>query len=156
MQKKMLIEHLDAVFYGEAWHGAALLPTLQQIGFAKALEENAEGFSPWKVVLHCAYWKFYVRKALAFDGDRLSFARSPEDFPDLPDERTSAAWQRDVRFLEEEHRLLRTSVEDFPEDRLAHRSPEEGVTYAGLVLGAASHDVYHTAHIRNLGVQSFL
>lgn len=156
MQKKMVIEQLDAVFYGEAWHGAALLPTLRQIGIAAALEENAEGFSPWKIVLHCAYWKFFVRRALAFDGAGLSFARSPEDFPDLPAERTSAVWDADVLFLEEEHRLLRTSVEDFPDDRLADRSPEEGVTYAGLILGAASHDVYHTAHIRNLGVQSFL
>jgi hypothetical protein len=154
-RKTMLLDHLDAVFYGEAWHGAALLPSLRAINIEIAPRENAEGFSPWKIALHCAYWKFVVRKALSPESETAPFPRTPKDFPGLPAERTPAAWEADIRFLEEEHRQLHAAVERFPADRLDALRPDDPLTYAGLILGAASHDVYHTAHIRNLGVQSF-
>jgi hypothetical protein len=149
------MEHLDAVFYGEAWHGAALLPTLRQIGIEAALEENAERYSPWKVALHCAYWKFVVRKALSFDSAQLFFSRSPEDFPDLPGERTAAGWKRDLLFIEVEHQKILSGVERFPEDQLNNQRPDDRLTYSGFILGVAGHDVYHTAHIRNLGIHTF-
>jgi hypothetical protein len=151
----MLRQHLDAVFYGEAWHGAALLPTIRTFGPAEAVQENNEGYSPWQIVLHCAYWKFFVRRAISSDGASLSFPRQPDDFPDLPAERTQAAWQADIDFLATEHKLLVGAVQRLPDDRLAEIHPQERLTYAGLILGAASHDVYHTAHLRNLGVRTF-
>jgi hypothetical protein len=71
----------------------------------------------------------------------------------LPAECTAETWQADIGFLETEHKLLSAAVERFPHDRLAETRPQDRVTYAGLILGVASHDVYHTAQIRNLGVQ---
>jgi hypothetical protein len=155
MRNKWLREHLDAVFYGEAWHGPALLPTLRQIGIKVALEENAEGCAPWKVALYCADWKFVVRKALSFDSAQLCFSGSPEDFPDLPGERTAANWERGVIFLEAEHQRLQTAVDHFPEDQLHNERPDDRLTYGGLILAVAGHDVSHTAHIRNMGVHIF-
>lgn len=153
--KHTLRQHLDAVFYGEAWHGAALRPTIRAFGFAEALQENAEGFSPWKIVLHCAYWKFAARRWLAPEDAKPSFPRQPDDFPDLPAERTEAAWRADIEFLDAEHRRLVHAVEQFPDRRLEDKRPQDPITYAGLILGVASHDVYHTAHIRNLGIRHF-
>jgi hypothetical protein len=153
--KQMLRQHLDAVFYGEAWHGAALLPTIREIDLSQAQLENGEGYSAWKIVLHCAYWKFFVRRAISSDGVRLSFPRQPDDFPDLPVERSQADWQADIDFLETEHKLLGEAVQRLPGGRLAETHPQEHLTYAGLILGVASHDTYHTAHIRNLGIRLF-
>lgn len=155
IQKKALLDHLDSVFYGKAWHGQALLPTLRKFDAERAILENSEGFSAWKILLHCAYWKFDVRRTLTITGEPPRFARKPRDFPRLPPSLDEAAWKADGEFLEEEHLLLRAAVEAFPEKQLAEKHPNRPFTYAGYILGAASHDVYHTAHIRNLGVIAF-
>lgn len=154
-RKKMLLDHLDSVFFGKAWHGSALLPTIRKFDLEHALIENEEGYSAWKIVLHCAYWKFDVRRVLTLSGERPLFPRKPRDFPHLPEERNAASWKADRRFLEEEHSLLREVVDSFPSGRL-DEVPEKGrFTFAGYILGAAAHDVYHTAHLRNLGVIAF-
>ena len=154
-RKQALLDHLDSVFFGEAWHGAALIPTMNEIGIEDAATENDEGYSPWRIALHCAYWKFFVRKAISDVRDSLIFERSPDDFPDLPEIKDEKAWKADIAFLEDEHRKLVEAVRDFPDERLDEIPPKAGVSYGGLILGAASHDAYHTAHIRNLGFRRF-
>ncbi|HUX12864.1 MAG TPA: DinB family protein [Spirochaetia bacterium] len=153
--QKMLTAHLDSVFYGKAWHGASLLGTIRRLDSKQAILENREGFSPWKILLHCAYWKFDVRRALSQSAEQPTFPRKPRDFPRLPDVPDEQAWRADKEFLEEQHIALRNVVESFPTELLDEVPPKRSFTYAGLVLGAASHDVYHTAHIRNLGVVLF-
>lgn len=154
-RKQSLADHLDSVFYGKAWHGAALLPTIEKFKLAPAAIENDEGFSAWKIVLHCAYWKFDVRRRLTIGTPRPIFGRKPRDFPRLPAEISDKTWEADKRFLEEEHRLLREAVLALPEALLDEVPPRGHFTHSGYILGAASHDVYHTAHIRNLGVLAF-
>ena len=53
-RKLMIIDHLNSIFYGEAWHGAALLPTIRDLDATQAQKKNAEGYSAWGVALHCA------------------------------------------------------------------------------------------------------
>jgi hypothetical protein len=153
--KDELLAHLDSVFHGPAWHGAALLPTVRSLEFEGIERENGEGYSPWKVVLHCAYWKFVVRRWLTLQDEPPQFPRRPDDFPDLPIDRTPETWKTDLEFLEEEHRRLCETLAGFPSDRLHDKPPDSDFTYTGLVLGAAAHDVYHSAHVRNLGVVEF-
>lgn len=154
-RKQSLVDHLDSVFYGNAWHGAALFPTIQKFALAPAAIENEEGFSAWKITLHCAYWKFDVRRRLIRGGPRPSFGRKPRDFPHLPVEISEETWKADKSYLEEEHRLLRRAVLALPDKLLDERPPRGSFTYEGYILGAAGHDIYHTAHVRNLGVIAF-
>lgn len=154
-RKRMMLDHLDSVFLGRAWHGAALLPTIRAFDLAHALMENEEGYSPWKIVLHCAYWKFDVRRLLTLSGEKLTFPRRPRDFPRLPEKTDEASWRVDIGLLEEQHSLLRQAAEAFPPDRLDELPPKGRFSFGGYILGAAAHDVYHTAHLRNLGVVAF-
>ncbi len=154
-RKQELIDHLDSVFYGKAWHGAALLPTIQKFQLVPAAIEDDEGYSAWKITLHCAYWKYDVRRRLILEGTKPSFERKPRDFPRLPEDITDETWKADKDLLEKEHRRLRTAVLALPDKLLDEKPPRGSFTYAGYILGAASHDVYHTAHIRNLGVLRF-
>jgi hypothetical protein len=152
--KRVLLDHLDSVFYGEAWHGGALLPTIREFDLDEMSREGHEGYSPWKIVLHCAFWKFVVRRALLGD-QALKFGREPDDFPDVPETRDEQALARDIEFLTNEHTLLRTAVEELAGERLNERTKQGQFTFAGLIAGVAAHDVYHTAQIRNLGVRTF-
>ena len=158
-QKSMLIDHLDSVFHGPAWHGAALLPTARELEFENAATAGFEDHTAWSMLLHCAYWKFWVRRALSDqktpENNLPVFGRTPDDFPDLPAEPTPEALEIDIQFLIDEHTALREAVVALPEERLPERTPKGEFTLAGLITGAAAHDAYHAAQIRNLGVQSF-
>ena len=153
--RETLIDHLDSVFSGQAWHGAALLPTLRELEYTNAATAGHEGYTPWGLLLHCAYWKFWVRRAISSGDTPPVFGRTPDDFPDLPTERTPETLEIDIEFLIQEHAALRAAVEQLPDERLFDRTPKGEFTFAGLIAGAAAHDAYHTAQIRNLGVQSF-
>ena len=147
-EKANLIHHLNSVFYGPAWHGDALFPTLKNLPFPKISLHNSEGYSAWGILLHCAYWKHQV--LLKLDPDCGSFDRHPEDFPKIPLERSFESWLADLDFLEENHRLLVDAVQEMAEDRFPFTPSGGSFNLVGYILGAGAHDVYHTAHLRNL------
>jgi DinB superfamily len=155
VRKQTLLDHLDSIFFGPAWHGASLMRTIRAVDLAHATMENQEGFSPWKIVLHCAYWKYAVRRRISPAVPKLSFPRRPSNFPRLPPELSEEAWLRDRQFLEEQHALLREAVIRLPASRLDAKPAGSRFTLEQTILGAAAHDAYHTAHIRNLGVMEF-
>lgn len=151
---ELLVIQLDECFLGGAWHGESLLPNLKKLDAEQALFESAEGLSAWKVALHCAYWKYRVRRkidqarGLAVGG----FDRSPEDWPSLPERPDAESWKADLAFLEGHHEALRTAIAGLPDSMIAAECDDEGHSYHRLIAGAAAHDVYHAAHIRNLGI----
>ena len=151
---ELLATQLDECFFGGAWHGASLLETLKRLDVEQALFESAEGHSAWKIALHCAYWKYRVRgRLLKARGRKVGrFERSPADWPTLPAVLDAQAWQAELGFLEGHHAALRAAIVDTPSSLLAQPYDEKGHSYFRLIAGAAAHDVYHTAHIRNIGI----
>lgn len=140
---------VQSVFSGGAWHGASLLGTLKTLSVEQALWENAEGYSPWKVALHCAYWKYRATSRIAEKGTVPRFPRSPADFPALPVSADAAAWKADLAFLVRIHDQFIAVVRSqlWPD-----LSVERRAKVLREILGAAAHDAYHTGMIRNLGV----
>jgi hypothetical protein len=139
----------QSVFSGGAWHGASLLGTLKTLTVEQALWENAEGYSPWKVALHCAYWKYRATARIAPKGTVPRFPRSPADFPALPVLLGVTTWKADLAFLVQIHDQFIAVVRAQPWQDL---SAERRAKVLREILGAAAHDAYHTGMIRNLGV----
>jgi hypothetical protein len=153
--KELLVDILDDAFNGEGWQGPNNLVntvenlTLEQLTFSSPYE----GYSIWQIVLHCAYWKWFVRKILV--GEKAGeFPRSPEDFPSLPSVRNMVIWRKDFELLLGEHRLIREAVEGFPNDAWWDIVPgqKSDRAYIKYVYGVAAHDIYHTGQIRNMGI----
>ena len=140
---------VNSVFLGGAWHGASLMGTLKKLGVEQALWENEEGYSPWKVALHCAYWKHRAATRISAKGALPRFPRSPADFPALPKSANEAAWKADLAFLVQIHEQFIQVVRAQPWPELAG---ERRAKVLREILGAAAHDAYHTGMIRNLGV----
>jgi hypothetical protein len=106
--------------------------------------------SVWELALHIAYWKYTARRHLE-PGEHLRFARSPANFPRLPQPADAAAWARDVALLWSEHDRLVEAVRAFRGRRLDAIPPGgKRWTYGELVLGIAAHDAYHTGQIQLL------
>ncbi len=144
----LLLDALDEAFRGPSWHGPALRETLRGLTLAEALfRPAAERHSAWELLLHAAYWKNAVRGRIT-TGRMAPFPRVPRNFPAVPKRADASSLARDVALLEREHASLRAAVSALPPRRLSSRVGR--FTVQTLVLGAASHDLYHAGQIRLL------
>ncbi len=142
---------MDSVFYGPGWHGAELYPTLQSLTLEQALQPaGPDGYCAWQLVLHCAYWKHVILTRLGATSQ--GFERNPDDFPTLPKPADADAWDRDLQLLVDKHEAIKAEVRRLANNELSELSTDDRFSKESLVLSIAAHDTYHTAHIRNMGI----
>jgi len=145
----LLLALLDEAYERPAWHGPNLRGALRGLDAAAAAWRPAGGEnSIWRIALHCAYWKYAVRRRLTGQGRRGSFARKGSNWFPLPVPADAAAWKADLELLDAEHRALRSTVAALPADRLGERRGTH--TVARLAYGIAAHDLYHAGQVRLL------
>jgi len=139
-----LLAAIDEAFDKASWHGPNLWGALRGITPARAAERPAPGrHNIWELALHCAYWKYLVRRRLT-GLKRGSFALAGSNFFPRPQELSAPAWRRDLELLRSEHLLLRQAIAAFSADEL------EEAGRIRLIRGAAAHDLYHAGQIRLL------
>ena len=151
-QIELLLAALDEAYERRSWHGTNLRGALRGMTAAEAAWRPAPGrHNAWELALHCAYWKYAVRRRLA-GTKRGSFPLTGSNwFPrPEPGAETEAAWRADLRLLAGEHRALRAAVAGLAAGDLA-RCPAGGrESVARLVRGVAAHDLYHAGQIQLL------
>jgi hypothetical protein len=150
VERVMLLATLDEAYDKRSWHGTNLRGSIRGMSRATARwRPAADRHNVWELVVHAAYWKYAVRRRLTGE-QRGSFALKGSNFWPRPEEDSDAAWKRDVALLASEHRALRAAVTTMPHRQLAHFVPGSAFTYAGLIRGAAAHDLYHAGQIQLL------
>ena len=144
----LLLEIMDQAFSQRGWHGTTLRGSLRGVTPPMALwRPGPQRHNIWELAIHAAYWKYAVRRRLA--GAAIGgFERKPSNWPEIPRPADLAAWKRDIRLLEEEHRKLRAVVARLSPSDLERRSPKGVWTNAEEVHGVAAHDLYHTGQIQ--------
>jgi hypothetical protein len=132
-----LILLLDEAFVKQAWHGPNLRGSLRGVTAEQAAwRPAARRHNIWEIAVHCAYWKYAVRRRLS--GERRgSF---PLQGSNWFVREGDGDWAADVRLLIEQHALLREAVG--PAELTAKNER--------LIRGAAMHDVYHAGQITYL------
>ena len=136
---------IDTAYGRRSWHGPNLRGSLRGVTPAVALWRPGPGrHNVWEQVVHCAYWKYIVRRRLLGE-KRGSFPLKGSNwFP-----RTGAEdWEADLALLDETHRTLRAAVAGFSAADLAGRRGSG--TVAWMIAGVAHHDVYHAGQINLL------
>lgn len=134
------------------WYGGATAAgSLRGVGCEDAAWKPATGrHSIWALVLHLAYWKYAVRRILE-DSPKGAFPRKPSNWPAVPAEVDEKAWREDRGLLRQEHEKLLAVVRAFDHRRLDEIAPGSGsYRFTDLMLGAATHDLYHTGQIQLL------
>jgi hypothetical protein len=71
------------------------------------------------------------------------FGRSGSNWFATPQAATDTNWRRDIRFLREEHAILRRAIEQLPPRKLNAKT-------IWLIHGVAAHDAYHAGQIKLL------
>lgn len=152
-----LLDHADAEFDGRALNGASLMGTLSKLD-AKAAADTAtyEGYSAWSVALHVAYskWAFANQMLEQAGAARIGpypFAKGTGGYAD-PTTVDTQAWGAFKEYLVCIHRDTMQVIRNADPALLAGELVAWKMPVARAVAWLCSHDSYHTAQIRNMGL----
>ena len=149
----LLVRLIDEGFDARAWHGTPLRGAVRGLTAAQAAWRPAPGrHNIWEIVVHCAYWKYAVRRRLT-GGKRGAFPLKGSNWfarPRPGEDATNAAWKRDVALLIEEHRMLRHVIAGLKPAGLRRVSRGSRYMPVAFAQGIAAHDLYHAGQIQLL------
>ncbi len=146
----LLLRIFDESYDHKAWHGPNLKGAIRRLSADQAdWRPQPSRHSIAEQVVHCAYWKYAVRRRLRGD-KRGSFALKGRNWFAIPAPLSEPDWKGFVALLESEHRLLRAEIAAFPIERLNEFPAGGKVPFVSLLHGIALHDVYHAGQIQLL------
>lgn len=137
----VLLANLDSAYDRKGWHGTTLRGALRGLSVGQvAWRPQGRRHNIWELALHCAYWKYAVRRRLTGE-KRGSFVRKGSNWF-ASDDVDEKSWLAVVDVLDDEHRQLRAAIESLPSRVLgdAKKLP--------MIYGIAAHDLYHTGQIQ--------
>jgi hypothetical protein len=146
----LLLSLLDEAYHRKAWHGPNLRGTIRGLDPAVAAWRPAPGrHNIWEIVVHCAYWKYAVRRRI-LGAKRGAFPLEGSNWFPRPQVESSAAWQADIALLEAMHRRLRDAVAGLSPRHLETISRGSRLPNRAVIAGVAAHDVYHAGQVQLL------
>ncbi len=142
-----ILQLLDEAYNRRSWHGTNLRGSIRGLTAELAGWRGGIKHSIADIVVHCAYWKYSVRRRLRGE-KRGTFALKGSNWFDLPGRLDASAWRRYVRLLEAEHRALRAAIAELRARKLDD-APAAGKSSNRLIIhGIILHDVYHAGQIQ--------
>lgn len=146
----LLLRLLDEAYSRKAWHGPNLRGALRGLDPALAAWRPGPGrHNIWECVVHCAYWKYAVRRRIVGE-KRGAFPVKGSNWFRRPEVDSLAAWRTDLALLDETHRRLRDVVAGLTPNDLHTIAPGSRLAHRALLTGIAAHDVYHAGQIQLL------
>jgi hypothetical protein len=147
---QVILELIDQSYKKKAWHGPNLRGSIRGLTFREALwRPSTARHNIWEIVLHCAYWKYIVRRRIM--GERRgSFPVKGSNWFRRSGALTDQQWSDDLRLLEESHRSLRQAIATLRDRDLNVTPTGSKVSNAVILTGIAAHDVYHAGQIQLL------
>jgi hypothetical protein len=134
----------------KAWHGTNLRGSIRGVSAHEASWRPGVGrHNIWEIVVHCAYWKYIVRRRILGE-KKGSFPLKGSNWFERSTDLTEQAWQEDIKLLESCHTSLLDAVAQLKDMDLAHIPKGSKVSNLAIIVGIASHDVYHAGQIQLL------
>ena len=148
-QHVLLLRLIDEAYDHRAWLGPNLRGSIRGVSAEHAAWRPRPGRrNIAEIVLHCAYWKYAIRRRI-FGGRRGMFPLKGSNWFAVPAKLTDDQWRDYVAMLDDAHRALRERIAQAPAAWLS-TSPRKDQTAAENVYGVAMHDVYHTGQIHTI------
>lgn len=136
-------DQLHRSFYGNSWHGPAVLEVLKGVDAKQASYRPLENVhSIWEIAQHISAWEEVVLKRLQGDRTPVTAAIGWERV----NKTSEAAWQRMLELLEHRHIELEQAVGKLSDDQLDEQTIGENTIYL-LLHGIAQHDLFHAGQI---------
>lgn len=134
----------------KAWHGPNLRGSIRGLTPAQAGWRPApDRHSIAEHVLHAAYWKYTVRRRIRGDA-RGTFPLKGSNWFPVSESLSNQEWKAHIALLAGEHGSLREVITQLSPDSLQKIAPGGTTSLLSLIMGIASHDVYHAGQIQLL------
>ena len=148
--RDVLLGLIDEAYDKRSWHGTTLRGSLRGMKAESAAWRPGDGrHNVWEITVHCAYWKYVIRRRLA-GLPRGTFALRGSDWFPTPAPPTDRAWLEAIQLLRDEHRQLREVIAGVPTRALERPATRDGFSTLALIRGIAAHDLYHAGQIQLL------
>lgn len=149
LRLQYILATLDPPAGAKLWYGgSSLLGSLRGISDNEALWKPAPNrHSIWELALHAAYWKYSVRRSITGEPTG-GFPRRPANWPGIPEKPDEKTWNEDRKLVRLQHEQLVIVIKEFDPARLDKKiSKDAKWTFAELLMGILTHDMYHTGQI---------
>lgn len=143
---KSYAQTLHNCFFGEAWHGPALMEAIDGIDAAAANARPLAGaHSIWELVNHIHVWNRIMLEWLHLRPADVELG-SAQDFP-APRDASDAAWRRTVDDLVATFKQVEQKVATLTEEALKKIVPGRKYDFHTLCAGLPHHFTYHGGQI---------
>jgi len=133
-----------------AWHGPNLKAAIRKVNTRQAVwRTRTKRKNIAEIVVHCAYWKYAVRRRIRGD-KRGSFSLKGSNWFSVPEKLTIQQWHAYTDLLEQEHLNLLLALRDSSWTGLVKRFDNNEKKAISCCLGIACHDVYHAGQIQTI------
>lgn len=149
---ELVIEQTEREFRGHTFNGYSLIETLRPLSAATAAShETYESYSAWENLVHCVFFKFHLTRVLGAAEQLLPYPWKEGSFPDISDT-SEHAWNETLAYAEKVHAAYIQRLGTLTEGELDQRIEEWDCTVKEAVIWMPTHDTYHVAQIRNMGL----
>ncbi|MEM8525383.1 MAG: DinB family protein [Bacteroidota bacterium] len=141
---RQLINQLQKIYNGKAWHGPNILETLSTITSKETTERIGSSNNIAELLHHIYAWRIFVIKRFSGEhefevSDEFNFQRF-----ETIDEK---AWKHLKEQLAHSQEQLVETIEKFDPEKLSKEVSNRDYTYLDLLHGIIHHDLYHLGQI---------
>ena len=146
----LLLQMIEEGYTRKTWHGPNLRGAVRGLTSREAAWRPApKRHNIWEVVIHCAYWKYAVRRRI-LGGKKGMFPLKGSNWFPRPEKQSSSSWKEDVRLLDEMHSLMVKTISSLKPADLRKKPKGSLWSIRSTLYGIAMHDVYHAGQIQLL------
>lgn len=145
-QLEKIIDNIDTVFRGDAWHGPSVLEIVNSLPLEKVGEH--QHFSSQTIAQHIFHLKAYRKFAIEKLNDNIHFnLETDEDNWGTAQDTAPENFQALVENLKKTHFELIELLEKKDDELLSRNVPGEYYNFYKLLNGLIQHDTYHLGMI---------
>ncbi|WP_341224608.1 DinB family protein [uncultured Arcticibacterium sp.] len=141
-----IIDNLETVFRGDAWHGPSVLEMLNSL--PEKVVDQKRGYSKRtiaKLIYHLVAWRMFIIEKLA---DNIHYTlETEEDNWGKPEMTSQENWQNLIQLFKDTQKKLVDLLEEQNDELLNRRVPGEHYDFYKLLTGMIQHDTYHLGMI---------
>ena len=150
---KWLSATTDAEYRGGSFNGKSLIETVKGYTLEQVKSTDTfENYTVWGIVLHNMYFKWMVIKFIDPDNP-TQFDYEKTDWPSIPGEGTSEDWNKTLKDSDMIHDEYMKQLGNLVPEGLEREVDEWKCPLGQAVAWIATHDSYHAAQIRNMGLK---
>lgn len=147
MQQKeisRIIDSLERVFEGAAWHGHSVMDVLEDINYTVAFAPSDKIHCICELVQHMTAWRLFAIRKL--QGDPVYEVSTRENWKQF-EKRDAAAWREILEDLKSSQTELIDALKMMDDEHLEDEVDKKAYSYYTLVHGVIHHDLYHLGEI---------